>query len=38
MGTYSIWPDGNLAIRASQSSSQHDFDFLLGGWTIRHRK
>jgi hypothetical protein len=38
MGTYSILPDGNLAITASQSSSRHDFDFLLGGWKIRNRK
>jgi hypothetical protein len=38
MSTYSILPDGHLAIAASQSSSQDDFDFLLGGWKIRNRK
>ena len=38
MSTYSISSDGQLAITASQSSSQHDFDFLLGEWKIRNRK
>jgi hypothetical protein len=38
MRTYSISSDGHLDITASQSSSQHDFDFLLGGWKIRNRK
>jgi hypothetical protein len=37
MSTYSIAPDGSLVIAASESSSQHDFDFLLD-WTIRNRK
>ena len=30
--------DGTLAISASESSSKHDFDFLVGGWKIRNRK
>ena len=25
-------------MKASESSSKHDFDFLIGGWTIRNRK
>ena len=35
---YSILPDGKLAITATESSSKHDFDFLVGGWKIRNRK
>jgi hypothetical protein len=35
---YSILPDGKLAITASESSSKHDFDFLVGGCKIRNRK
>jgi hypothetical protein len=38
MNTYSILPDGNLAMTASESSSKHDFDFLVGGWKVRNRK
>ena len=34
---YSI-RDGKLAITASERSSKHDFDFLVGGWKIRNRK
>jgi hypothetical protein len=35
---YSILPDGKLAITASESSSKHDFDFLVGSWKIRNRR
>jgi hypothetical protein len=38
MSMYSILPDGKLAITATESSSKHDFDFLIGGWKIRNRK
>src|SRR5688572_2157471 len=38
MTSYSILPDGKLAVTASEGSSRHDFDFLVGGWTIRNRK
>lgn len=38
MNLYSVLPDGKLAITASESSSKHDFDFLVGGWKIRSRK
>lgn len=38
VSTYSILPDGKLAVTASERSSKHDFDFLVGGWTIRNRK
>jgi hypothetical protein len=38
MSTFSILPDGHLALTASQRSSQHDFDFLVGRWTIRNRR
>jgi hypothetical protein len=38
MSIYSILPDGKLAITATESSSKHDFDFLVGGWKIRNRK
>ena len=35
---YSIRPDGKLAITASERSSEHDFDFLVGSWKIRNRR
>jgi hypothetical protein len=38
MSMYSIYPDGRLAMTASESSSRDDFDFLVGGWKIRSRK
>jgi hypothetical protein len=38
MSMYTILPDGKLAITATESSSKHDFDFLVGGWKIRNRK
>jgi hypothetical protein len=37
-GMHTTIPDGPLSITASASSSQHDFDFLAGGWKIRNRK
>jgi hypothetical protein len=38
MNNYAISSDGTLAISASERSSKHDFDFLVGGWKIRNRK
>ena len=38
MNNYAISSDGTLAITASERSSKHDFDFLVGGWKIRNRK
>jgi hypothetical protein len=29
---------GALVIRASPTSSQHDFDYLVGAWKLRNRK
>jgi hypothetical protein len=29
---------GALAIQASETSSEHDFDFLVGDWKLRNRK
>jgi hypothetical protein len=37
MGAFSISPDGKLAITASATSSQNDFDYLVGNWNIRNR-
>jgi hypothetical protein len=30
--------DGKLVMTASENSSKHDFDFLVGGWKITNRK
>jgi len=38
MSTPSIFSGGKLAPVASESSSKHDFDFLVGAWKIRNRK
>ena len=38
MSGHVIFSGGKLAIPASESSSEHDFDFLVGGWKIRNRK
>jgi hypothetical protein len=37
MGTFDLSSDGKLAITASETSSQHDFDYLVGSWNIRNR-
>jgi hypothetical protein len=34
----SILSDGKLSIVPTESSSKHDFDFLVGGWKIRNRR
>ena len=34
----SIFRDGEMVVTASETSSKHDFDFLVGGWKIRNRK
>src|SRR5262245_15333324 len=33
-----IFRDGEVAVTASETSSRHDFDFLVGGWKIRNQK
>lgn len=33
----SIFRDGKLSIAASETSSKHDFDYLVGKWAIRNR-
>lgn len=38
MSMHPIFSGEKLAITASENSSKHDFDFLVGGWTIRNRK
>jgi len=37
MAAFSISFDGQLALTASATSSKHDFDYLVGKWTIRNR-
>jgi hypothetical protein len=37
MRAFSISSDGELAITASETSSQKDFDYLIGNWNIRNR-
>jgi hypothetical protein len=37
MSAFSMSSDGKLAITASETSSQSDFDFLMGNWNIRNR-
>lgn len=38
MQDFSFSRDGNLVVTPSETSSQHDFDFYAGKWTIRNRK
>jgi len=38
MRAFSISADGKLAITASATSSQNDFDYLIGNWNIRSRR
>jgi hypothetical protein len=38
MGIHTIFSDEKLVITASEGSSKHDFDFLVGGWKIGNRK
>ena len=37
MNVFSVSSDGKLAVRASERSSQSDFDYLIGNWNIRNR-
>src|SRR5688572_540121 len=37
MRAFSISPEGKLAVTPSQTSSKHDFDYLVGRWNIRNR-
>src|SRR5829696_80628 len=37
MPAFSISSDGKLVIAASETSSQSDFDYLIGNWNIRNR-
>jgi hypothetical protein len=37
MRAFSVSSDGKLAMSASETSSQSDFDYLIGNWSIRNR-
>jgi len=37
MSAFDVSSDGSLAITASETSSRHDFDYLVGNWNIRNR-
>jgi len=37
MSAFNLSSDGSLAITASETSSKHDFDYLVGNWNIRNR-
>ena len=37
MSAFSLSSDGKLAITASETSSNKDFDYLVGSWNIRNR-
>jgi hypothetical protein len=37
MSALPVSPDGSLAVTASETSSRHDFDYLVGNWNIRNR-
>lgn len=38
MNDFNRSPDGDLAITASETSSNKDFDYLVGNWTIKNRR